>query len=390
MKISTLFITLSFLLITISNYAQEQITDVQELLSRMQENHMGSLNDVFNTEELQTLQAYFNSVNPPNEEELVLANRRIASTKGNTPVAVVTMNPQDLTTLENLGPSTIPEFEGAGIVITMQNGAYVIDNGNNVYLRGISNNNYVPVGAVTNVPVGESITGLETLSNGDMYAISTNGMNSSHLLMINPNTWEAMPIGGNNGLVVPIALARDGADRLITVDLDDDNAYVMQAATGAPTLMGPIGFDANFGQGMGYDAEVDKVLLTAFNNTLGDSQLREMNTTTGLTVSLGTITPGVIDQFGYGSFYDADLLDLQGANPLDFSVYPNPVIDILKVQSNVFLYQIDIYALDGSKVMSITPQHPSTEIDMRALSSGFYLMTIQLEGTTYTHKFIKE
>lgn len=237
MKISTLFITLSFLLITISNYAQEQITDVQELLSRMQENHMGSLNDVFNTEELQTLQAYFNSVNPPNEEELVLMNRRIASTKGNTPVAVVTMNPQDLTTLENLGPSTIPEFEGAGIVITMQNGAYVIDNGNNVYLRGISNNNYVPVGAVTNVPGGESITGLETLSNGDMYAISTNGMNSSHLLMINPNTWEAMPIGGNNGLVVPIALARDGADRLITVDIDDDNAYVMQAATGAPTLM---------------------------------------------------------------------------------------------------------------------------------------------------------
>jgi hypothetical protein len=390
MKNNTLLIFMAGLLSFFPVFAQNETADIQELLNRMQENHMGSLDDVFNTEELQTLQSYFNTVNPPDTENLLLPSRRFSSTKGNTPVSVATIDVQDITSIQNHGPSSITEFEGAGIAIALQNRAYVVDNSNRVYIRGIQNNNYTQLGTISNVPGGESITGMERLSNGNVYAISTNGMNSSHLLMIDTNNWNATPMGGNNGLVVPIALARDGADRLVTVDIDDDNAYLINAATGAPTLMGSIGFDANFGQGMGYDPDAGKVLLTAFNNTLGDSELREMNTTTGLTVSLGTITPGVIDQFGYGSYYDADLLDLQQTKASNFNYYPNPVEDILSIRSKSPVTQIDIYSVDGEKVLSHTLGRLTAELDMRILASGFYLMQVVMEGEIFTYKILKK
>ncbi len=55
-------------------------------------------------------------------------------------------------------------------------------------------------------------------------------------------------------------------------------------ATGVATLLGPLGFAANFGQGMGYDFETGWIYLSSFRNLpSNDGQLRVMDPQTGYT-----------------------------------------------------------------------------------------------------------
>ena len=49
------------------------------------------------------------------------------------------------------------------------------------------------------------------------------------------------------------------------------------------TLLGPLGYDANFGQGMSYDFETNTIYLTAFNNSTYTGQCRIMDPVTGNT-----------------------------------------------------------------------------------------------------------
>ena len=97
---------------TLTSFAQQ--IDVNELLSRLEENHMGSVTDVFTLEELQVLREYIDA----NLEEPViefLGPRRYAATE-NVTGAVTVLNPENLAELPNLGLSNIDEFEGAGVV----------------------------------------------------------------------------------------------------------------------------------------------------------------------------------------------------------------------------------------------------------------------------------
>ena len=54
-----------------------------------------------------------------------------------------------------------------------------------------------------------------------------------------------------------IDLAFNAAGVCYAYDLTTDAAYTINTSTGVATILGPLGYDANFGQGMSYDMETN-------------------------------------------------------------------------------------------------------------------------------------
>jgi len=388
MKAITFLLFIGLMFFNNSINAQSK-TSIENLLERLDENHMGSVSDVFTNEELETLQNYFYEKNAINENPAFLLNRRISTTQAVTVVTAADINPVDLSSIEDFIPSPLNEFEGAGVVrMNPINGAYIVDNANTVWLRGIGTVNYSKVGTLNNVPTGESVTGLEYTSTGALYGVSTNGTNSSTLLQINTTTWDATLIGNPN-IILPINLGRDANDNLYTVGIDGDKFFRVNITTGIETELGDIGYDANFGQGMTYDPFTDKLLITAFNNDLFDSELREININTGFSTSLGTIVPGTLMQFGWGSMYDKDVLGNEETIFKDFSFYPNPANDIIILKSPYNIETVEIFSIIGQKVITKTVGATSSNINISELPTGHYLMRIVSNNETGVYKLLK-
>ncbi|AZA89592.1 Por secretion system C-terminal sorting domain [Chryseobacterium nakagawai] len=75
------------------------------------------------------------------------------------------------------------------------------------------------------------------------------------------------------------------------------------------------------------------------------------------------------------------------ANVKALTVYPNPAVDIIKINTSDRIKRIEVYDLTGKKI-NITLN--GDKIDVRELSSGTYLLNIETEGQNFTKKFIKK
>lgn len=115
------------------------------------------------------------------------------------------------------------------------------------------------------------------------------GVDELNLYTIDPTVPSASLIGplGTTGFAIALAIDDNGVGYMY--DILDDSAYSINLATGSTTNLGPIGFDANFGQGMYYDPATDMLFLTAFNVTTFTGELRTMNRATGNTTLLGAL-----------------------------------------------------------------------------------------------------
>lgn len=69
-------------------------------------------------------------------------------------------------------------------------------------------------------------------------------------------------------------------------------------------------------------------------------------------------------------------------------MYPNPVQNILSVQSSIPITGIEVYSLLGERVKRIT--HNFTKIDLRDLNSGIYMIKIQSNQFSVTKKLVKK
>ncbi len=191
-------------------------------------------------------------------------------------------------------------FEGAGAIDPNDNdSAYVIDNVGAMWSVDVQTGVYTSLGNV-GVP---DMTGLAfNPVDGELYGLTTTAFYS-----IDIGAVSATQIGSLNlpGGTLAIALAIDGDGNAFTYEIVDDLLYSIDTTTGAATSIGSIGFDANFGQGMAWDAETDQIYMAAFNGTLFDSELRSVDTATGNTTSLGTIIPGTLSQFGWVSIINS-------------------------------------------------------------------------------------
>lgn len=99
---------------------------------------------------------------------------------------------------------------------------------------------------------------------------------------------------------------------------------------------------------------------------------------------------------GDGSVYYFD--DVRTTNQLGvdafsssrFTVYPNPVQDILTIDSEKIISEITIYNTMGQKVLQDSPSSLSTSIQFEALASGVYIAELRFSEGTQTVRIIKE
>jgi GH24 family phage-related lysozyme (muramidase) len=96
--------------------------------------------------------------------------------------------------------------------------------------------------------------------------------------------------------------------------------------------------------------------------------------------------------FGYGLFFDAKTVILDnGDNSFwNFAFYPNPAQDVLNISAKENVEHVAIYSLLGQKVIQLSPEQNNPSIDISALSSGVYVMKVNVNGQSATYKFIKQ
>ncbi|MGJ8592848.1 MAG: T9SS type A sorting domain-containing protein [Aquaticitalea sp.] len=106
---------------------------------------------------------------------------------------------------------------------------------------------------------------------------------------------------------------------------------------------------------------------------------------------------GAIDFYSFDTnnemYIDAiqyvDLLSIDENNLNTFSVYPNPVRDVLHISTTATVDVIEVYDVLGHKVLTHVPNSVRPEINMSALSSGTYFVKASQGNQFKTIKIIK-
>ncbi len=86
--------------------------------------------------------------------------------------------------------------------------------------------------------------------------------------------------------------------------------------------------------------------------------------------------------------YTLDLTEPENTDEISVSVYPNPVKNVLTVQTNLYSVQYSVYDMTGREVLSGNEK----EIEMSDLNSGVYIVQIKDSNglSLYSGKVIKE
>ncbi|MBN4084758.1 T9SS type A sorting domain-containing protein [Flavobacteriaceae bacterium AH-315-B10] len=95
---------------------------------------------------------------------------------------------------------------------------------------------------------------------------------------------------------------------------------------------------------------------------------------------------------GHVRFYDlSTLLSSDSFVLSQFKVYPNPVKEILTIETNQVIENIKIYNLLGQEVKNYnSKEFNNNKIDVSSLNSGLYIMKAEINGKTQSIKFVKE
>ncbi len=304
----------------------------------------------------------------------------------NATTTLVSFDPADPTVLNNLGISPAAGFENAGAIDPNdQNTAYVLDNGGAFYSVDLTTGVYTSLGNIT-APNGESWAGAEfDPTSGTMYAMSTN-ITTSTLSTIDTGAATATTVG-LSGMAGAISLMIDGAGNAYSHDIVDDTFYSVDLTTGTATPIGPLGFDANFGQGGCYNPGDGFVYLSAFDNGAFQSQWRQVDVATGSSTVVGLFNGGA-DQVAWSSVQGGT----QGVseNALEgFAYYPNPTSDVLSLKSVNSIDSVSIFNLLGQRVIDTKIGATTSDINLSGLTAGTYIMKVTVAGQTGTYKVLK-
>lgn len=148
---------------------------------------------------------------------------------------------------------------------------------------------------------GETFTSLSMDPvSGVMYATATICAVSSSLYTINLQTGQASLVGPISAGSCIVSSGIDNDGNMYAVELVNKNLVRIDKATGAGTVVGPLGYNANFGQGMDFDERTGGCFLFAFNWDTFLAELRTCDTATGSTALVGQIGAGLRQISGAG------------------------------------------------------------------------------------------
>ena len=72
-----------------------------------------------------------------------------------------------------------------------------------------------------------------------------------------------------------------------------------------------------------------------------------------------------------------------------FSVYPNPINDILEIRAPQAVQQARVFNLTGKEVLRATPNKAQFSMNTSALGKGVYLLSVVSDGSESTAKLVK-
>lgn len=88
-------------------------------------------------------------------------------------------------------------------------------------------------------------------------------------------------------------------------------------------------------------------------------------------------------------FSQGNTMGTEDFSAQNFSIYPNPINDVLNIRSAEVVDAITVYNLLGETIIQTQPGTMSPSIDTRSLSSGVYLVKVEIGGSAKTIKVIK-
>lgn len=201
-------------------------------------------------------------------------------------------------------PITMPfpsdgQYIGAGEYVRGR--VYMVNNAETMWEMDPTTGAILRTYTATTPPGFENYVGMALdPTNGTLYAASANHNNGhSSLYIMDPATGMAQMVGAIANAPGLIAIAIDGQGNLWGYSITDDVLLAIDKETAVATVIGSIGFDANFGQGMAYDPATDTVYMAAFNSATFRGELRAVDTTTGNTALVGVLgetLPGNVNQ----------------------------------------------------------------------------------------------
>jgi hypothetical protein len=201
--------------------------------------------------------------------------------------------------LPNLASFTTPGFPGAGEYVE---GFVYITDGGSLYQVDPADGSVESTIPITPPGGAQSYTGMAVdPTSGEVY-LSSCDISTSVLYTLDVNSGTASQIGSITGSPCTIAIAIDGSGQMYGHDIVLDSFLSIDKSSGAGTVIGPIGFDANFGQGMGWDEATDQIYLAAFNNSAFQAELRIADRSTGNTTLVGVLgqtIPGGLTQLPF-------------------------------------------------------------------------------------------
>ena len=240
--------------------------------------------------------------------------------------------------------------------------------------------------------------------------------NVINLTDLEPNTYYRLRIRNakdvNNNSGVDLVVVTDGdfcSNTLKFVDFGGPNTRYIPNENWVRTLMPQTA------------GSKIKVVFNAFNTEAGNDILRvydgvnveatELSPAAGLsgvitsnlptfeaTNDQGALTFKFVSDNGVqGDGWDADVscsvlgLNDENGKALDFSYYPNPVQDELNFVSKNAFNSIEIYSVDGKKVLANNYKKVySTNVSMKQLPKGTYVVVVNFEGKTTSFKIVKK
>ena len=202
------------------------------------------------------------------------------------------------TALTTIGAPVTFGFPGAAAWVTTTNRLYVIDQAAPfaLYFVDTLTGARTFVANCTGVP-HTNFTGLTwDRSTNTMYGVSSS-LSASQIFTVNITTGVCTPIGSPSATspgCIMLNAAPGGS--LFGVDIVNDQLFRWNKTTGVATAVGPIGFNANFGQDGHFDQSDGQYYYAAFNNTSFQPELRLIDTLTGNSTLIAAYPGGASGQ----------------------------------------------------------------------------------------------
>jgi hypothetical protein len=210
---------------------------------------------------------------------------------------------------------------------------------------------------------GDFVTGMACdKTTGVMYviAVEPNNLDYSSLWTLDLSTAVATLVGQTTPGEAIIDIAVDGNGDMYGFGIVNDEGLSIDKTTAAATVLGTLGYDANYGQGMAYDPEEDIIYLCAYNNDGSGGQLRIFDPVTGSSTLVGGFPNGdQTDAFafpGTAQTFTNDLAVLALVSPVT-----GPELGMEDVTINIFNFgtaaqsNFDVYyTIDGGAPVTET------------------------------------